>query len=120
VDDFDKAIDFLKALGYSLVVQYEKWRTTFQLRGLEITLDEMPYGNFSEIEGEDTAVIRSTSAALALDWECRINASYLSLFDSLNRRLNLNLKDLTFEIFKNIPVTARDLGVRPADTPQYL
>ena len=54
VDDFEKAVEFLKALGYSLVVQYEKWRTTYTLHGLEITLDEMPYGNFSEIEGEDT------------------------------------------------------------------
>ena len=90
VDDFEKAVEFLKALGYSLVVQYEKWRTTYTLHGLEITLDEMPYGNFSEIEGEDTSVIRSTSAALALDWECRVNASYLSLFDNLNRRLDLD------------------------------
>lgn len=120
VDNFDNAVNFFKALGYTQIVTYEKWRTTYSLNGLEVTLDEMPFGTFSEIEGEDTDAIRRTASALALDWNCRINNGYMALFNQLNARLNLNLSDLTFEAFKALSITPRDLGVSPADTPHYL
>ena len=120
VDSFDNAVEFLKSLGYISIVTYEKWRTTYSLNNLEITLDEMPFGSFSEIEGEDTESIRRTAAMLALDWSCRINQGYMALFNQLNARFSLNLTDMTFEAFKTLSVTPRDLGLKPADTPQYL
>ena len=120
VDSFDNAVEFLKSLGYTSIVTYEKWRTTYSLNNLEITLDEMPFGSFSEIEGEDTESIRRTAAMLALDWSCRINQGYMALFNQLNARFSLNLTDMTFEAFKTLSVTPRDLGLKPADTPQYL
>lgn len=120
VDSFDQAVLFLEALGYTLAVQYEKWRTVYRLNDLEITLDEMPYGRFSEIEGEDEVCIRKTAASLALDWESRINESYLALFDRLKRKLNLPIENLTFAEFKGHGITASDLGVRPADVPYFL
>ena len=89
VDDFENAASFLEALGYTLVIQYEKWRTTYHLNGIEITLDEMPYGNFSEIEGEDEPGIYTIAGQLGLNWDCRINESYLALFDILKRKLSL-------------------------------
>ena len=87
---------------------------------LLITLDELPYGNFTEIEGADTAVIRSTAAVLSLNWETRIEASYLELFEILKRKMNLNMRDLTFAEFADIPLSGADLGVSPADRPQFL
>lgn len=120
VSDFDQAGKLLEALGYSLAVQYEKWRTTFHFNGLEIDLDELPFGTFCEIEGEDTDRIRSTATILALDWETRISASYLGLFDELKHRKKLLVGNLTFEDFKNIPVTPKDLGVTAADTPRFI
>lgn len=120
VDDFDNAVDFLKALGYTSIVTYEKWRTTYGLNNLEVTLDEMPFGTFSEIEGEDSEAIRRTAGMLGLDWDCRINQGYMALFNQLNARLSLDLTDMTFEAFKSLSVTPRDLGLKPADTPQYL
>lgn len=120
VDNFENAIDFFKSLGYTSIVTYEKWRTTYSLNALEVTMDEMPFGTFSEIEGEDTDTIRRTATALALDWDCRINNGYMALFNQLNAKLGLNLTDLTFVAFKALSITPRDLGVRPADTLQYL
>mgnify|MGYP001007362545 CR=1 FL=1 len=120
VDSFDRAVLLLEALGYTLAVQYEKWRTVYRLNDLEITLDEMPYGRFSEIEGEDEACIRKTAASLALDWDSRINESYLALFDRLKKKLNLPVENLTYAEFKDRGVTAGDLGVRPADIPRFL
>jgi len=40
-----------EALGYAVYMMYEKYRTTFRLDNLEVVLDELPYGNFVEIEG---------------------------------------------------------------------
>jgi adenylate cyclase class 2 len=120
VSDFDEARELLEVLGYSLAVEYEKWRTTFHYNGLEITLDELPYGNFSEIEGEDTERIRSTATILSLDWETRISASYLGLFEEVRRKRNLAVNNLSFAEFKNIRLVPKDLGVIPADIPQFL
>jgi adenylate cyclase, class 2 len=120
VTDFDQARQLLESLGYSLAVVYEKWRTTYHYNGLEIDLDELPFGNFCEIEGEDTERIRGTSAVLALDWDARISVSYLGLFDELKRNLSLSVNNLTFEDFRNTPVIPKNLGVYPADTPRFL
>jgi adenylate cyclase class 2 len=58
VSDFGTARHFLEALGYEVSVMYEKYRATYTLRGVLVTLDEMPYGYFAEIEGPDGASIR--------------------------------------------------------------
>ena len=120
VDNIGNAWLILQGLGYELAVSYEKWRTVYSLNDLLITLDELPYGNFTEIEGADTAVIRSTAAVLSLNWETRIEASYLELFEILKRKMNLNMRDLTFAEFADIPLSGADLGVSPADRPQFL
>lgn len=120
VNDFDNAVSFLEALGYSLMVQYEKWRTIYLLNDLEITVDELPYGHFSEIEGDDEIAIRHTTASLALIWECRIDESYLALYDRVKTKLNLPVNNLTFTEFKNLVISPADLGVKPADIPHFL
>lgn len=43
--------NLLQELGYVVSEVYEKYRTTYKLNVLQITLDEMPYGMFVEIEG---------------------------------------------------------------------
>lgn len=120
VDNFENAVAFLEALGYTLAVQYEKWRTIYKMYDLEITLDELPYGKFSEIEGEDEANIRSTASFLALNWENRLNESYLALFDHLKKKLGLSVANLTFAEFKNLNIAPSDMGIKPADTPFFL
>ncbi len=120
VDNLGNAWLILEGLGFELVVSYEKWRTVYRLNDLLITLDELPYGNFSEIEGADPFVIRSTAAVLALDWNTRIESSYLELFEIVKRNNNLIIRDLTFTEFAEIPLTGSDLGVTPADRPLFL
>ncbi len=120
VDDFQAASTLLEELGYRLSLKYEKWRTIYQYGDLEITLDEMPFGNFTEIEGGDSSQIQRTAALLALDWKTGITDSYLLLFDHLKTSRNLNINDLTFEALKNISVNPADLGVKPSDKPRFL
>lgn len=114
VSDFDSAKEFLEALGYQVALTYEKYRTTYQMPGVEIMLDEMPYGNFVEIEG-DEAQLRPTADKLRLKWEAAIQDSYSGLFAKLRARRHAQVRDLTFENFKAVEVSADDLGVQPAD-----
>ena len=113
VNDFDTARELLEALGYEMAFTYEKYRTTYRLDRLEIVLDEMPYGHFIEIEGDGP--IQATAERLGLNWDVVIRESYSLLFEHLKARLNLQFRDLTFENFKGMQVTAEDLGVRAAD-----
>jgi adenylate cyclase class 2 len=106
VSDFDQAQQFLQALGYQVVVVYEKYRATYTLDTVLVTLDEMPFGCFAEIEGPDGESIRLAAQQLNLDWEKRIFTSYLGLFEALRAALNFTFRDLTFANFASIPVPA--------------
>lgn len=115
ISDFDTAKNFFEALGYQVSVIYEKFRTTYELGGVEVTLDEMPYGDFAEIEGQDIQLINSVAEQLGINRAASISASYTVLFENLRTQLSLNFRDLTFENFENLELTPTDLGVRPAD-----
>ena len=116
VQDFEIARRFLEAIGYQKLVYYEKYRTTYALTEALIMLDELPYGNFIEIEGETVESIRTIASQLGLHWDHAIAASYSALFDRARRNLNVSMQDLSFSEFKNIKVLASDLGVDGADT----
>lgn len=115
VSDFAAARDLLEGLGYQVVMIYEKYRAAYDLDGAEVSLDQLPYGTFVEIEGPDPETIQSVTRKLGLDWEATIPASYTVLFDQLKARLNLSFRDLSFENFKGLAVSPVDLDVRPAD-----
>ncbi|HJZ10728.1 MAG TPA: class IV adenylate cyclase, partial [Acidobacteriota bacterium] len=76
VEDFEKARQFLEALGYEKLIFYEKYRTTYEFEDTHIMLDEMPYGGFVEIESGSIAGIRMVSEKLRLKWSAAIAASY--------------------------------------------
>lgn len=115
VGDFDTAKAFLEALGYQLAVMYEKYRTTYSIDDVLVTLDEMPYGNFAEIEGPDGKSIQLMANRLGLNWEERILDSYLVLFDQVRVALAFTFHDLSFANFENLDVPPDALGVKEAD-----
>lgn len=115
VGDVESARRLLEALGYQVVLRYEKWRAAYRLGAVEIVLDEMPYGHFCEIEGPDASSIQQAAAMLGLDWEARILTSYVVLFELLKDKRQLKVNHLVFDEFAHLKVTAEDLGVRPAD-----
>jgi len=116
VEDFNKAKNFLEALGYQKLLQYNKYRTTYELEHCHIMLDELPYGNFVEIEGENIAAIHSMANKLKLDMQAAISASYSALFEKVRRTLGLTFTDLTFANFTDIHVAPEHLQVQPADS----
>lgn len=115
VEDFEKAKHFLEALGYQKLVYYEKYRTTYEWNKTHIMLDELPYGNFVEIEGETIESIHGVTDQLNLQWETAIGTSYNALFDRVRRALQLLFQDLSFSNFEGLNVQASDLEVFAAD-----
>ena len=93
---------------------YEKYRTTYNLGNVIVVLDEMPYGNFVEIEGPDAESIKQVAADLKLDWEARCTDSYTLLFHELKDSHNLNVRHLSFEDFEGLHFTAKDFGLKPS------
>ncbi|MBP7032201.1 MAG: class IV adenylate cyclase [Anaerolineaceae bacterium] len=115
VSDFGAAQRLLEALGYRVYTSYEKLRETYNLGGVLVALDAMPFGFFTELEGPSAEAICAVAAALGLDWSRRVPTSYLELFFALKQRRNLLMDALSFEAFSGLTIRPEDLGVQPAD-----
>jgi len=59
VSDAAALAAILDALGYRPALVYEKRRTTWQLGGAEVVLDELPFGLFAEIEGGEAEILEA-------------------------------------------------------------
>jgi adenylate cyclase class 2 len=110
VSDLDTARAILEGLGFELMLVYEKYRSAYMLGDVEVSLDEMPFGKFCEVEGPDIESIRSAAEQLGLNWEKRSTLSYLALFNNLKEKRGLAMRDLSFESFLGIKVDQQDLG----------
>jgi hypothetical protein len=87
----------------------------YTLDNAMITLDELPYGHFVEIEGENPEQIGKLARELGLKPETAIPASYQGLFEQLKATKNLRAKNLAFWEFTGLHISAEDLNVLPAD-----
>ncbi len=115
VSNFASAQKLIEALGFRSKFVYEKYRTTYGLEGLKITLDEMPYGPFVEIEGKEAAPIQKASSQLNLDWQERLPETYISIFRRLKELFSLNFTDLTFANFEGAAINMQRVGINTAD-----
>ena len=70
VNDFAIAQSLFEALGYQVVFMYEKYRTAYAMDEVVVTLDEMPYGSFVEIEGPDGNSICESATRLGSYVRC--------------------------------------------------
>jgi len=116
VEDFEKAKQFLEELGYQKLFYYEKYRTTYEFNDCHIMLDELPYGSFVEIEGENVEVIQTVAGKLNLKWNAAIGTSYHVLFDQLGgKHPELNPKELSFSGLRELNVSVKELGIHAGD-----
>lgn len=103
ISDFEAMDTILRHLGFETAFIYEKYRTTYALDDAEVVLDEMPFGNFVEIEGDEASIVRALDR-LGLGDATRYDAGYALLFETVRRNLGLTFRDLTFENFAGIDV----------------
>jgi adenylate cyclase class 2 len=108
VGDLETAVILFDRLGYKPQLVYEKYRETYHLGTAEIVLDELPYGDFVEIEG-NTAEIKRVAAAMGLDINGRLSHNYLELMFKLKQHHNLPFNDLTFANFADLDIAITDI-----------
>ncbi len=101
VSDIDAMQRILRHLGYQPQQVYEKKREIFQCDGIQCCLDQMPFGNFLELEGAPEKIM-AMARQLGLDWRNRILSNYLAMFAQLKQHLNLPFNDITFFNFAGI------------------
>ena len=114
-NDLEVTRKFFEALGYQVTVIYEKYRQVYQIGDVEVMIDELPFGNFVEIEAPNAVLIEGVAQMMGLDWSKSINTSYLGLFVIARKHRGFDFRDLTFHNFEGAPITAADLEVQPAD-----
>jgi adenylate cyclase, class 2 len=107
VSDFDTMRLILASLGFHPEQVYEKWRETLVIDNTTFCLDELPFGNFLEIEGPKEH-IRDFAGRLALEWGRRILLNYLEIFEIIRADQGLSFSDATFA-----NVTGRTLDLTP-------
>jgi len=115
VDNFDAAQQFIESLGYRVSAVYEKYRAMYAFEGAAVTLDELPYGHFVEVEGESPEAITAIARKLGLNPEAAIPTSYQGLFEQLRMAKDLPAKNLTFWEFENLQASPEDMGFYAAD-----
>ena len=116
VGDFELAKQFLEALGYSVIFRYEKYRSVYSIGGCHVMLDEMPYGQFVEIEGNSAKEIQNLSEQMGLNWGLRVMNSYTGLFSVYLDVTGRDIDNLTFENFEGILVEPKILNLCYADS----
>jgi adenylate cyclase class 2 len=108
VSDFDTMDLLLQRIGFQRKQIYEKYRETLQLDGVEVVLDEMPYGDFVELEGPEAA-LRPLAEQLDLLWSRRLLTNYLALMERLKTHHDLPFNDVTFANFATVAATIADI-----------
>lgn len=85
----------LAAIGLQPAFRYEKYRTSFRLRGLHLDLDETPVGTFLELEGHPAAIDR-VARALGYHPSAYIRGTYWDVYAADCRRRGRPIKNMVF------------------------
>jgi adenylate cyclase class 2 len=85
----------LRSLGLRPSFSYEKFRSTFELRGLYLDLDETPVGIFLELEGSPRTI---DSVARALGYTLRnyFRGTYWDVYAADCRRRSRPIRNMVF------------------------
>lgn len=115
VSDFEAVSRILAALGYEIIMMYEKFRANYLMAAATLSIDETPLGLFVELEGDSPQAVREAAELLELDWEQRINLSYEALLNICNHNRGCAFRDLSFANFEPLQVKPADLNLKYAD-----
>jgi len=96
VDDGKQMDAILRALGYSPSFRYEKFRAEWSDGKGQVVVDEMPIGNFCEIEGSPRW-IDGTARKLDVSDADFITKNYAGLFAEWKEETKSRATEMTFE-----------------------
>ena len=78
-DETEALLAIIRGLGMEPVFRYQKYRTTWDWKGLHVLLDETPIGIYVELEG-DLSLIEAGAKALGYRTDDFITKSYRDLY----------------------------------------
>ncbi len=91
VDNFDNILKILSMLRFKPQRVYQKYRRTMKLSSTTITIDELPFGEFIEIEGSKND-ITNLASTLKLETTEISNMTYFALYELDCKRKGKNQK----------------------------
>jgi adenylate cyclase class 2 len=95
VSSLSETRGILEALGFEPVWRYQKYRTSYRLGSLHALVDELPIGNFLELEGPKVEIDR-WAGALGFKAEKFLLESYRDLFDQWREETGAADGDMIF------------------------
>jgi adenylate cyclase, class 2 len=97
VKDIKVVEDILEILGFDDIKIMEKYRIQGKFGDVTIVFDELPFGLFMEIEGDEESIL-SVFKELDLDFEKRIVKTYWDLWEEYKKKNKMeDKKDILFE-----------------------
>lgn len=85
IEDFEKIKEVFKKIGFFETFYYEKYREEYEFKGLNISLDRTPVGNYVEIEG-DYKKIEDFLKKIGAKIEETLSLSYYQLFRIFDKK----------------------------------
>lgn len=87
--------EILRNIGLKPFFRYEKYRTDYGGEGVQLCLDELPFGLFIEIEGSEET-IEPLAEKLGLDPATFMKRTYADLYGEYCREKGLHFGDIVF------------------------
>ena len=97
VDDGEAAAALLRAIGFEMILSFEKRRETWELDDCEVVLDELPIlGWFVEIEGPDESGVMNLHQKLGLSDRPLIQTAYATMLAQRLEKSGNDKRRVTF------------------------
>lgn len=99
IDDIEKMEYILSRIGLTNKIIMEKYRLYFRWNHIEISIDELPFGIYLEIKGDDKE-IRNLSKQLGFKSKDMITVTYWDIYDKIKHNDNNDIQFDKNHIFK--------------------
>lgn len=95
ISDVDQMAYILEKLGFTLTRIMEKYRINLQYKGAILSIDEMPFGMYLEVEGTEEQ-IETITAELGYSTSDKVLGTYWDVFEEYKKENNLTGENIVF------------------------
>ena len=95
IQDIEAMAYILGKLGFDYSRTMEKYRINLKYKNAKLSIDEMPFGFYLEIEGEENR-IEAITKELGYNPEEKILVTYWDILEEYNKEHKTNKKDIEF------------------------
>ncbi len=96
VEDADTCMKIIESICMKMIYRYEKYRTEYQFADCQIAIDELPFGNYMELEGSHGG-IQKVAAELGVSPDRFLSETYRALHADHLARIGAPMGDLLFK-----------------------